>query len=103
MRFLIEIFVVAGLLYLGWEKPFKEWTGQKSAPAPLTAAPSPALQVAPLPSGPAWMTDPSHRGTLDRPVQAASAPQQKPSSGSWRLDPNHRSPLDPAHNAGTPH
>jgi hypothetical protein len=33
MRLLVEIFVVAVLIYLGWERPFKEWAAQGSAMA----------------------------------------------------------------------
>jgi hypothetical protein len=103
MRFLVEIFIVTGLIYLGWEKPFKEWAGQNPTPPPLAAAPSPTLPVKPLPSPAAWMTDPNHRGALDRPVPASTAAQQ-PVSGSWRLDPTHHSPLDPPdHGSPTPH
>jgi hypothetical protein len=28
MRFLLEILIVAGLIYLGWNRPFKEWAAQ---------------------------------------------------------------------------
>jgi hypothetical protein len=29
MRLLCEIFIIGGLIYLGWEKPFKEWIARK--------------------------------------------------------------------------
>jgi hypothetical protein len=28
MRLLVEILIVGGLVYLGWEKPFKRWTDE---------------------------------------------------------------------------
>jgi hypothetical protein len=31
MRFLIEILIVAGLIYFGWDRPFKEWAAQGGA------------------------------------------------------------------------
>jgi hypothetical protein len=31
MRLLAEILVVAGLIYVGWDTPFKEWTAKGSA------------------------------------------------------------------------
>jgi hypothetical protein len=31
MRLLIEILIVAGLIYLGWNTPFKEWASQGGA------------------------------------------------------------------------
>jgi len=33
MRLLIEIVIVAALIYLGWNRPFKEWAAQGSAMA----------------------------------------------------------------------
>jgi hypothetical protein len=31
MRLLVEIVVVAGLIYLGWDRPFKEWAAKGGA------------------------------------------------------------------------
>jgi hypothetical protein len=31
MRLLIEILIVAGLIYLGWQTPFKDWAAQAGA------------------------------------------------------------------------
>jgi hypothetical protein len=31
MRFLVEILVVAGLIYLGWDRPFHDWAAKGSA------------------------------------------------------------------------
>jgi hypothetical protein len=85
MRLLIEILVVGALIYLGWERPFKQWADQaraavrseQAAPgsqegvsATATSTPIPLLRPiirATPPSG-AWMWDPKHRGTLDRPA-----------------------------------
>jgi hypothetical protein len=33
MRLLVEILIVAGLIYLGWNRPFKEWAAQGNAMA----------------------------------------------------------------------
>jgi len=33
MRLLVEIVIVAGLIYLGWNRPFKEWAARGSAMA----------------------------------------------------------------------
>jgi len=83
VRLLVEIFVIGALIYLGWEKPFKEWVDQMRgtstvkqtavAPqgivAPPTSTPAliPVVRATPTPSG-AWMWDPNHRGALDRPT-----------------------------------
>jgi hypothetical protein len=31
MRLLLEILIVAGLIYLGWNRPFKEWANRGGA------------------------------------------------------------------------
>lgn len=86
MRTLAEIFVVAVLIYFGWDKPFKDWadearfrlTGKHAEVAPqdvVPAAPTPVpaprrvpgIRGLPTPSG-AWMWDATHRGVLDRPT-----------------------------------
>ena len=105
MRFLCEIFILAGLIYLGWDTPFAEWTGYKHedpalklsaahatpaaaaagpavAPAPAVAAvpvtsPTPVVVASPQPTPPragSWMFDPSHRGSLDRPLHGSPHP-----------------------------
>jgi hypothetical protein len=95
MRLLCEIFIIGGLIYLGWEKPFKEWIGQKSAQPSLianTPAPQPILRVSPVPPPPSYNT--------------AAVPPPRPSAsvaGSWMFDPNHRSALDPPRRSATPH
>jgi hypothetical protein len=33
MRLLVEIVIVAGLLYFGWNRPFKEWAARGNAMA----------------------------------------------------------------------
>jgi hypothetical protein len=33
MRLLLEIVIIATLIYLGWNRPFKEWAAQGSAMA----------------------------------------------------------------------
>ncbi|PYJ24067.1 MAG: hypothetical protein DME99_00760 [Verrucomicrobia bacterium] len=91
MRLLVEIFIIGGLIYLGWEQPFKEQLDQvrakvtakqaQVAPQELTRRPAPAPRIAP---------DMIHDPSVPR--------------GAWRLDPNHRSTLDaPAHGSPSPH
>jgi len=83
MRLLIEIVIIGGLIYLGWEKPFKEWRNQvraavtsKQAPSSQETLTAPAVQtpvrqprpiISATPQHGAWMWDPNHHGTLDRP------------------------------------
>jgi hypothetical protein len=89
MRLLVEILVVGALIYLGWEKPFKDWTddarwrltGKRAEVAPTRPAPTPAPRVVPG-------------------IQGLSAPTPH---GAWRLDPNHRSPLDPPPRSASPY
>ena len=93
MRLLLEIVVVAALIYFGWDTPFKEQvdqvrakvTGKQTQVAPqqivpLTPTPRPAPRIVP--------------GIVREPT---------PPRGTWRLDPNHRSTLDaPVHNSPSP-
>ena len=90
MRMLAEIFIVGVLIYFGWETPFKDWaddararlTGkpttvvpQEVVPTPAAPTPTPRPRIVPgiqglstpTPHG-AWMFDPNHHGTLDRPT-----------------------------------
>jgi hypothetical protein len=86
MRLLIEIFVVAALIYLGWERPFKDWTddarskltgkrAEVARPKPPPPRVVPGIQglSAPTPRG-AWMWDRNHHGTLDRPTPSPTIP-----------------------------
>src|SRR5579871_6451985 len=91
MRLACELLIIAGLIYLGWDKPFHEWMpgSQSQSPPPVTVtAPVPK---APVTSQPGWMHDPNHRTPLDTPHPAA-APAST-ASGSWLFDKNHHSPL----------
>src|SRR5207253_8026975 len=85
VRLLCEIFVVAGLLSLGWAKPFRDWLpGNQTAKPPAVSAASqtprpqlrPLVRAAPTPSG-EWMWDPAHRSTLDRPAYDSQRPSQR--------------------------
>ena len=89
MRLLAEIFVVAVVIYFGWETPFKDWaddarsrlTGKPTAapqevvPTPAAPTPTPRPRIVPgiqglttpTPHG-SWMWDATHRGVLDRPT-----------------------------------
>jgi hypothetical protein len=79
VRLLVEILIVGGLIYLGWEQPFKERVDQararvtgKQEIVPVAPTPRPAPRIVP--------------GIVREPT---------PPHGAWRLDPTHRSPLDP--------
>jgi hypothetical protein len=77
MRLLCEIFVIGGLIYLGWEKPFREWlpfnVAEVSNPSRVNARPianspvQPPVRTTPAPSG-SWMWDPNRKSALDRPA-----------------------------------
>src|SRR4051812_30207919 len=106
MRTLCELFIIAGLIYLGWEKSFQsrvdEFRGvPKPAVAQATPVPLPRPTPTPTPDG-AWMHDPNHRSPLDTPAPRAHA-ASTPKSGAWLFDPNHRSSLDPPDHGGSPH
>ena len=99
MRLLIEIFIVAALISLAWEKSLRDrlpsfLTGTK----PETTKATPRLQtnagVSATPSG-TWMRDPNRRTVLDTPPPGSTTTRATSSPGSWMWDPNHRSPLDP--------
>jgi hypothetical protein len=97
MRLLIEIFIVAALISLAWEKPLRDrlpafLTGTK--PETTKAAPRLQTSASATPSG-AWMTDSNRRTVLDTPAPRSTTTNPGSSPGSWMFDPNHRSPLDP--------
>ena len=73
MRALAEIFVIGGLIYFGWETPFKESVDQvrsKLAGKPTAVATQEVVPAPPTsrPVPGARMFDPNHHGTLDRPA-----------------------------------
>ncbi len=96
MRLLCEIFFIGALIYLGWEKPFRQWVpgASKAQPAVVTASPAaapqpqlrPWVRAAATPSGD-WMWDPAHRSTLDRPAynpnQSSQNYQDEGSARYW--------------------
>jgi hypothetical protein len=95
VRLLIEILIVAGLIALAWETPYRETVGNvvpwvaKSATIKRPTVPG----VAPTQPAPV---------VIHRPI-TTPAPTV---SGNWMWDPNHKSPLDaPAkkHPESTPH
>ena len=97
MRGLVELLIVAGLIYLGWNMPFKQRIDQvraaahaagqmaskEATPFPEAAAtpevPTPVPQYRPIiqatPQHGAWMWDPNHHAPLDRPT---STPGSRP-------------------------
>ncbi|HEY4282168.1 MAG TPA: hypothetical protein VGM62_03820 [Chthoniobacterales bacterium] len=105
VRLGILIGLIAGLLYIGWDKPYQEWVQQITGRSRNDATQQPPAirqpTVSTTPSG-GWVHDPNHHTVLDKPAMAHSAPQPVPSgSGSWLFD--HRSSLDAPKSATTPH
>jgi hypothetical protein len=105
MRSVIGILIIGGLIYLGWEQPFKQRYDELKAAmgaaghalehptssetprtvppatpaATATATPQPTVPVsvpAPTPRG-AWMWDPNHHSVLDRPAYDQTQPVQR--------------------------
>ena len=90
MRLLVEVLVIGGLIYLGWEKPFRDWlpgfqrtedrsqrSGLSPAPINASAAPhQPFVRSTSTPSGD-WMWDPAHHSTLDRPAYNSRDPSKR--------------------------
>src|SRR5882762_2232158 len=76
MRLLLEAFVVAALIYLGWATPLRDYlpasiSGVAKSPTTQTAAPQPQSRpIARSTSTPsaAWMWDPNRHTALDRPT-----------------------------------
>src|SRR4051794_33179494 len=101
MRLLIEIVVVAALIYLAWDKPFGQRFDDLRGKVSPNEVAEPTATRSPSPPG-AWMSDPSRHSTLDAPEPSGSASTLLPKSGSSLLDPKHHSPLDPTHTP-TPH
>ena len=71
MRLLCELVIVGVLIYIGWEKPFRQWL-PNSQPRRHQLRPSQPPRDPPLPTQPAWMHDPNHRTPLDTPHPAAA-------------------------------
>lgn len=78
MRLLLEVIIVGALIYIGWATPFRDYlpasiSGVAKSSTTQTAAPQPQPPPQPIaistaaPSG-AWMWDPNHHSTLDRPT-----------------------------------
>src|SRR5437773_9226634 len=108
MRPLVQIVVIGGLIYLGWEKPFKQWVDEMRAKVTSKQATPASQQTAPTGGG-AWMSTPDHPGALDRPAGSAIATAPSPAApatsrpGAWMWDSNHRSTLDrPAYDQTQP-
>jgi hypothetical protein len=94
VRLLVEILVIGGLIYLGWEQPFKERVDQVRARVTgkqAQAAPQEIVPMTPMPTRAPRIVP----GIVREPA---------PQHGAWRLDPTHRSPLDPPlNNSPSPH
>jgi hypothetical protein len=75
MRLLLEAFVVAALIYLGWATPFRDYlpasvSGVAKSKSDSTATqpqPRPIARSTSTPSG-GWMWDPNRHTALDRPT-----------------------------------
>jgi hypothetical protein len=94
MRLLIEVFIVSALIYLGWEKPFRDWLPSHGSGV-TKATPAPAVQLQPFARS--TSTPATALAPVATPQSAASR------SGSWMFDPNRRSPLDAPRKSATPH
>src|SRR4051812_10462130 len=107
MRLLCELFVIGGLLYLGWDIPFRDRLPNQANPVAKTT-PQTAQRTATAavtPSG-AWLRDPNHLTVLDTPAPAIAPVQPQPAasrSGSWMFDPSHHATLDAPRKSSTPH
>lgn len=93
IRLGIEILLVAGILYLGWDKAYRSWvqsvsedTGAAQTEQPIVPRPG-----ATQPPSSSWMWDPNRRSRLDAPKPAGT--------GTSIRDPNHRTVLDPPKNS----
>jgi hypothetical protein len=82
VRFLAELFLIALLLWLGWDKSFHTWTDQWRGIQP---PPTPATAVT---------AATGTRPAAARPPFITYRPPPTTPSGQWMWDPNHRSPLD---------
>jgi hypothetical protein len=88
MRGLIELLIVAGIIYLGWSTPFKQRIDQVRAAvhaagqAVSKQAATPSAEIAATPE--AATPVPQYRPMI----------QATPQHGAWMWDPNHHAPLD---------
>jgi len=79
MRLLAEIVVIGALIYVGWEKPFRDQlpasvTGVAKSKSNATAAPhQPFVRSTSTPSG-TWMWDPNRHTALDSPTPKQPSP-----------------------------
>jgi hypothetical protein len=84
MRLTIELLLVAAIIYLGWDKPYRDWlrTSESSGAATPAITETPDQQITPIarsastPSG-EWMWDPAHHSTLDRPAYDSREPSKR--------------------------
>jgi hypothetical protein len=91
VRLLIEVWIIGGLISLGWEQPFKGRLGQVETAvraAASTLKPTAIPQEAPVPVAPAVPATPVSQ---PRAVIATPTPTAR---GAWMWDEKHHSPLD---------
>jgi len=65
MRLLFEILIIGALIYLMWDVPLKQRVDKLRAAVTSKQTTAPPMPI-PTPHG-AWLWDPNHHGTLDRP------------------------------------
>jgi hypothetical protein len=91
------LILIVGLIALGWQKSFKQWTEEwrgahqpKSMPVHRTTA------VDPTGVNVTAVNTPVPRQPFINAGYARTAPRPQPtiSNGQWMWDPNHRSALD---------
>jgi hypothetical protein len=104
-RLVLEIILVSAVIYLGWDKAFRDWLPNSEPSSSVVAKPAGAGPRPFNPPQPAWMNDPNHRSVLDTPRPGLAHSAESPGKpGSWLFDPNHHATLDPPqHASATPH
>ena len=105
MRFLVEVLIIGGLIYLGWEQPFKTRLEQvqaavrAAAHTPERPGPSETQQTLLPKTTPTPTTTPT---AIPQPRLTFAAPTPTP-RGAWMWDEKHHSPLDrPAYDQTQP-
>lgn len=69
MRLLVEIFIIGALIYLGWEKPFKQWATEIRAKMPIKQTAAASQETVPATATPTSTPLP-----FLRPIQRATVP-----------------------------
>jgi hypothetical protein len=91
MRLACEIILIVGLLALGWQKSFKQWTedwrGARQAKV-MPVRQTTAVNTNTVPRQPFVST------SYARAAAAQTRPQPTAANGDWMWDPSHHTALD---------